>query len=279
VGTAGCCVELLLVALQSEQAQTAWESFLTDYSDLIFGVIRRFTQDADHSGDCFLFVCGKLSDSNYRRLCSFRPDGRARFSTWLRAVVRNLCLDWYRSKFGRKQIFRFLASRPTIDQQVFQAAFQRGINAEEVLLDLSRKGYDVGFSEVERRIEELRSLLSARQLWLLSVARVPTTSLDSIPEDSNDQDVIDPAPNPETVAILRENQTTLSQAFALISPSDQLLLRLRYFEGLGLQEVASLVGLKDPQTADRRIRGAINRLRERLDKKGMWYGKRKSASV
>jgi len=263
------CVEVFLRALQSDQAEDAWKSFLITYSELIFGVIRSIAQDPDSSGDCFVFVCGRLADKNYRRLRSFRQDGRARFSTWLRAVVRNLCLDWYRAKFGRKQMFRFLTSRSVLDQQIFQAAFQRGMNPEEVRRELSGKGYDLSFPDVERCIEELRNLMSARQLWLLSVGKISTNSLDSTADDSGAPEIVDPAPNPEMIAILRENRATLSEAFARISSGDQLLLRLRYVEGLGLQEVADLVGLKDPQTADRRIRGAIEHLRERVERKNL----------
>ena len=122
---ADAAIESLLEELQSGDAQLAWRTFLTSYSDLIYGVIRTFARNADHAGDCFLFVCEKLADKKYRRLRSFRPDGRARFSTWLRVVVRNLCLDWHRAHFGRRQVFRSVASLSAIEQEIFGLLFLR----------------------------------------------------------------------------------------------------------------------------------------------------------
>ena len=272
-------VGTLLEALQSDQKDLAWESFLTTYSELIYGVIKTFAHNPDHSGDCFLFVCTKLADKNYRRLRAFRPDGRARFSTWLRAVVRNLCLDWHRSVFGRRQLFRFVASRSTLDQEIFEATFQRCAKLHEIWNDLTQKGFDLSYCELQERVEELRNLMSFRQLWLLSASRIPIESLDLDEESSSRIEVIDPLPDPERMAILRETRTALAKALRVVDPGDRLLLRLRYLEGLGLVEVARLVGLKDAQTADRRIREAIERLREKIDKERVLLGKRKSASV
>jgi hypothetical protein len=48
---------------------------------------------------------------------------------------------------------------------------------------------------------------------------------------------------------------------------------------LSFVEVARLLGLKDAQTADRRIRDVLERLREKLGVYDVLVGKRKSASV
>ncbi|MEI4927199.1 sigma factor, partial [Klebsiella pneumoniae] len=82
-----------------------------------------------------MFVCEKLCERKYRRLLSFRPNGRARFSTWLRAVVRNLSLDWLRSKFGRRQVFRSIVRLGAIDQEIFKSVFQRGLSIQNTWFD------------------------------------------------------------------------------------------------------------------------------------------------
>jgi len=181
--------------------------------------------------------------------------------------------------FGRRQLFRFVASRSTLDQEIFEAAFQRCAKLHEIWNDLTQKGFDFSYRELQERVEELRNLMSFRQLWLLSASRVPIESLDLDEESSSRTEVIDPLPDPERMAILKETRTALARALRVVDPSDHLLLRLRYLEGLGLVEVARLVGLKDAQTADRRIREAIEHLREKIDKEKVLLGKRKSASV
>jgi len=41
--------------------------------------------------DRSLYVWERLAQRNYRRLVAFKPDRTARFDSWLRAGVRNLC--------------------------------------------------------------------------------------------------------------------------------------------------------------------------------------------
>jgi hypothetical protein len=83
----------MLSALSSAERQSAWCAFLDRYSSLIYHVVRSFDRDPDRSGNCFLFICEQLSANDFRRLRKFDLAGRASFSTWLCAVVRNLCLD------------------------------------------------------------------------------------------------------------------------------------------------------------------------------------------
>lgn len=267
----------LLQNLGPEDVETAWTFFLSAYSETIFGVVRGFAQTDDQANDCFLFVCERLAGNNCRRLRAFRPDGKAQFSTWLRAVVRNLCLDWYRSKYGRRGLFRSIASRDAIDQEIFAATFLRGSSVYEIWLDLSRKGLSLSYADIEKRIEQLRGLLTNRQVWLVSTAR---TNLEARASDQDEAiQLRDGSPSPETLAILRETESLVRKALKRLDTTDRILLRLRYLEGLPLAEVARLVGLKDAQTADRRVREALERLRKHLPSQRLPAGKPKSASV
>jgi hypothetical protein len=80
-------IQALLTQLRSGAPHCAWTAFLTSCSGLIYGVVHIFAHEQDHIADCFVFACEKLAEKNYRRILSFRPDGKARFTTWLRAVV------------------------------------------------------------------------------------------------------------------------------------------------------------------------------------------------
>jgi RNA polymerase sigma factor (sigma-70 family) len=269
----------LLEQLRSGSAEIAWREFLTSYSELIFGIVRTFAKDADGASDCFLYVCEKLAERNYRRLLAFKSDGTARFTTWLRAVVRNLCLDSLRSRFGRKQMFRSVASLPSLEQEIFASVFQRGLSIEQAWLDLRSKGIDMPFGDFEKRATRIRSLLTSRQLWLLSTAGAVIESLDSESTAPELRDVVDPSPDPEKLALLRDTHLAILKGLQRLDEGDRLILRLRFFQGLGLLEVADLVGLKDAQTADRRIRDALQKLREELGVPKPIAVKPKSVSV
>lgn len=269
----------MLSALASSERQSAWCAFLERYSRLIYHVVRSFDRDPDRSGNCFLFVCEQLSHKDFRRLRKFEVDGRATFSTWLRAVVRNLCLDWYRKEHGRHRVFASLSRRGVTDQLLFDLVFRRGFSAIEAWEELSRRGIELSFAAVEETICDLRRCLSSRQLWLISSGKAVVQSLDSEGEGSYVVEPADPAPDPEALTALRETDRHVAAALASLSDSDRLLVRLRYHEGLTLQQVARLVGLKDAQTADRRLRDIIDHLRKELGIEHLARGKAKPASV
>jgi RNA polymerase sigma factor (sigma-70 family) len=269
----------MLSALSSAERQSAWCAFLDRYSNLIYHGVRSFDRDPDRSGNCFLFICEQLSANDFCRLRKFDLAGRASFSTWLCAVVRNLCLDWHRKEHGRHRVFGSLARRSAMDQLLFEIVFRRGLSTEEAREELSHRGFELSFAAVEERICEIRRCLSSRQLWLLSSGKTMLDSIDGEEEGTSAVEPADPAPDPESLVTLRETNRHVSVALASLADSDRLLIRLRYQEGLTLQQVAKLVGLKDAQTADRRLRDIIDHLRQALGIQHLVRGKSKPVSV
>jgi RNA polymerase sigma factor (sigma-70 family) len=268
----------LLEVLTGPNAERGWCDFLSAYSDLIYATIRHIAHDHDHLSDCFLFICEKLADRDFRRLRAFAPDGRATFSTWLRAVVRNLSLDWYRSQFGRARSFGRVASCPAIDQEIFAAVFERKMSLTEAWREVTTRGTELPFKEFERKVNGIRQMLTSRQVWLLCTSARGIGTDFSEPEP-NIEEIADTAPNPESLALLRQTQHKVRSALRELSGSERLLLRLRFDEELGLRELAAVVGLKDAQTADRRIRETLAKLREKLGIKQPLSGKTRPASV
>ena len=269
----------MLSALFSAERQSGWCAFLDRYSSLIYHVVRSFDRDPDRSGNSFLYICEQLSANDFRRLRRFDLAGRASFSTWLCAVARNLCLDWHRKEHGRHRVFGSVARRDATDQLLFEFVFKRGFSAVEAREELSRRGVELSFAAVEARIRDLRRCLSSRQLWLLSSGNTMLDSIDGEEEGTYLVEPADPAPDPEALAVLRDTHQHVSAALASLTDSDRLLVRLRYQEGLTLQQVARLVGLKDAQTADRRLRDIIDHLRQTLGLEHLVRGKPKPASV
>src|SRR5205814_9688368 len=107
-------INKILKQLRSEP-EAAWTLFLHEYASLILQVVRHFERNSDQASDCFQFICERLCEDRCRRLRKFKPKGAATFSTWLRAVVRNLCLDWHRKQFGRRRVFRSISRLSDLD--------------------------------------------------------------------------------------------------------------------------------------------------------------------
>jgi RNA polymerase sigma factor (sigma-70 family) len=270
---------VFLDVLRTDEAERAWRWFLNSYSELIYATIGKFSRDSDDLGDCFLYVCEKLADKRYRRLLSFKPDGAARFSTWLKAVVRNLCLDWLRSKYGRKQMFRSVSSLASLDQEIFRLVFQNGLKLQQCWNELRSSGIVVSFPELEDRAIAIQSVLTSRQIWLLSTANPTATSIDGDSDSDFPIEIREPSLDPEELVLLADIHRSVLKVMDDLADGDRLLLRLRYFQELSLVEIADLVGLKDAQTADRRIRDALEKVRSGLGISKVIAGKSKSVSV
>lgn len=257
----------LLQRLASPEPQEAWEQFLNDYSRLIHQVIQAFERETDRAGDCFLFVCEKLCEDQFRRLRRFKPGGSARFSTWLRVVVRNLCLDWHRKAFGRQQVFQTIAKLAPLDQEVFRIVYHQNLTAEDCYFRLAGRHPGLTRHDVEDSLSRIRQKLTPRQLWLLQAGRPRFGSLEVAPEDEpgGSQPLVkDPGPGPEELAVAKEKQAALQRALGTLEASERLLLKLRFDQDMTLQGIARLLGLKDAQTADRRVRDILQKLRKKL---------------
>ncbi|MCI0535201.1 MAG: sigma-70 family RNA polymerase sigma factor [Verrucomicrobiales bacterium] len=256
----------LIRELGSRNPEHAWSEFLRIYASLILQVVRLFERDQDPISDCFLYVCEQLSRRRFRRLRKFRPDGPAKFETWLRAVVRNLCLDWHRKEFGRHRIFRSIASLPALDQEVFHGVFGNGFSPEYAFAWLAPRFPALTPEDLQACIGRIEAILTPRQRWLLSVrsGRRETRRLEDMADGPVIQ-AVDTQGNPETQATLEEQRDHLSRELRKLTASERLLLRLRFEEDLTLEQIARMFKLADAQTADRRIRQLLERLRRGME--------------
>jgi len=270
----------LLRELSGSEAAAAWESFLEEFGPIIRQVILLSIRDSEAQSDCFVFVCEALAARNFRRLRAFKVEGRATFATWLRAVVRNLCLDWRRKVAGRFQPFAWTRTISTLDQEVFRCVCARGYTVHETVAALGGQFPELTAAKVEASVERLSSRLSGRERWLLSTRAVRLESLDAEDAEQPRLEVSDSSPDPECAAMAAEYSRLLNAALGGLPPRDQLILRLRFEEGFSLQQVAHLAGLKDAQAADRHVRSLLDRLRGRIEPiPSSRRGKAKTASV
>ncbi len=251
--------------LLTHQASDGWEEFLRLYAGVVLGVVRHFEREEDAISDCFVYVCQQLTRNRFHRLRKFNPQGAARFTTWLRAVVRNLCLDWHRKEFGRYRPFHAIQRASALDQQVFAKMYSEGLSPDETLNALVTSFPSLDQQSLAASIGRLENLLTPRQRWLLAVRQTQVLPLDkNLGEMHQALELPDPAPGPEADAMEKERLQMLSDARRQLPSVDQLLLDLRFEQGLTLEQIARLEGLGSAQNVDRRIRDVIARLRMAL---------------
>jgi RNA polymerase sigma factor (sigma-70 family) len=270
-----------LRSLNGPDSAAAWREFLVQFSPVLQQVIVLSVDDPDSQGDCFVFACEQLAENRFRRLRKFDPSGSASFATWLRAVVRNLCIDWRRKNCGRFQPFGWTAGLDSLDQQVFHSVYEQGCSIEHTFACLAPVVPGLTLTSVEESAEHVGARLSPRERWLLSSRQVHVESLDADSERGDRVlDIPDLAPDPERAAMDREYQKALAAAIGALPAAEQLLLRMRFEQDLTLAEIARVAGMKDAQTADRKIHDVLDQVRGRMA--GFFPrlpGKTKAASV
>jgi len=261
--TAEGAVGALIAQLSTPRAGAAWNDFLRRYSPLILQIARRYENADDRVNDCFLHACAQLSDDGFRRLRSFRPEGPARFRTWLTAVVNHLCIDWRRKLNGRLRPVAAIAGLAELDQLVYQLIYVRGMTRRQCLQALARRFpelTDAALSEINARVF---TLLTPRQRWQLSARARGSISLDELATSETDDasfELEGASPGPDLLAALDQEREQVEAAMRQLPQRQRLLLRLRYQQDLTLEEVARLARIPDPYRAHREIQAAIEAL-------------------
>ena len=260
-------LEELLKNLMSSNSSEAWEQFLSEYSAHIYQVIRRFESDPDNTGDCFQFVCERLIENQSRRLRKFKGDGQATFITWLRAVVRNICIDWHRKQFGRHREFKSISRLSDFDREVFRLTYQHAVPAEQSLVELAITFPGITEKEIGESRVRIENSLTVNQRWLLSnrSQKRKATEPNGF-EHAEDPltEVVDVSSNPESQLIEQQQKDKLAKAMARLAPKERLLIRLRYEEDLTLAEVGKLLDIGNAQRTDRQLKEVLERLRKLL---------------
>jgi len=83
--------------------------------------------------------------------------------------------------------------------------------------------------------------------------------------DSPMNEPVDPHPNQESVLAERQREDRLRRAVGKLPEFEQLLVRMRFEQGLSLQEIADLTELGDAQRVHRRIAVILEKLRIEID--------------
>ena len=198
----------LLDARDEPARAVAWSAFLREYSGLILHVARSRNRDHDALMNCYEFVVDQLQRREHARLRRYISDGRGKFTTWLLVVVRRLCVDYHRQRYGRLR------------------------------------------TDNEDRHEQ-RRLLTDLVGDHVSVEQVP---------DSD---------SPDAALLRAERSALLAYALARLTPSDRLILRLRFEDDMSVPEIARVLGVASPFVMYRRLQHTLGLLRRTLERAGV----------
>lgn len=209
----------LPIVLNGEDAEArdvAWRSLIGEHSRLLMHVARSVAAEHDVAMDAYAFVLEQLRSDDFRPLRHFSTTGTGSFSTWLTVVARRMCVDFYRSRYGRLRAQE--SNRPSAEARR---------DARRRLADLTAAGIDV------------------------------TPHL-----KSDDADPEERLRHTELLALLQS-------ALGDLKPSDRLLLKLRFEDGLTAQEIAAALEWPTQFHVFRRLNALYRQLRKRLRSRGV----------
>jgi RNA polymerase sigma factor (sigma-70 family) len=255
-------MESWLASLQSGNCLAAWDEFLDRYRRLIFAAIRHSSSDPDDIMDVFAHVCEALRDDELARLRKYPTDGtaRARFSTWLVAVVHHLAVDWFRHRDGRPQAVppAALTSR---QQEIYRLVFlqqHRQLEAYELLRQRSDSALSHRAFAADLRIAQRAYNDSGHR------PRPRTVSLS--------ETLVDPADGSEHSLQASDAQRRVDEALATLSAEERAAVRLFVVEGMPAAEVARTVGWPDAKGVYNRVYRILKSLRQELLSRGVRSG-------
>ncbi|MGD8358244.1 MAG: sigma-70 family RNA polymerase sigma factor [Lysobacterales bacterium] len=257
-------IEDLLERLATPAAGEAWKAFLRKFTPLLVSICQQYHHDEQRLRDCYLFVCEKLCDDAFARLRTYQKVQDARFSSWLRAVTANLCVDWLRGEFGRQRRFRAIQRLPELEQAVYEQRYEQGLSIAECYEALSVKFPELTEVRLAGVIRRVNSELTSRQHWLLSRRGRAVVSFDD-PEIRREASLATGGgDDPESSVLSREEVERVDLALQKLESDQRVLLKLRFQQGLTLKEVARLAGLTDAFQARYQLQLALDQLRKLL---------------
>ena len=249
----GPAVDPWVAELQRGSVDAAWDLFLDRYRRLIFAAIRHYAQDYDDVMDVFARVCEALREADLKRLRGYlvQPTHTARFSTWLVTVVRNLTVDWFRHRDGRRRLTTVASSLPPLRRRIFEHVFlhkRSHVEAYELMrstdcVDLSFGRFLVEVSATYRAVGDGRRGRMLRELG------------GPAPPPANDEATIDAAD---------DRQQELNVAMHSLTPEERVAVQLYVVEEMPAESVAKVVGWPNAKAVYNHVYRALAVLRERL---------------
>jgi RNA polymerase sigma factor (sigma-70 family) len=247
-------VEFIARLVSGKGDQSAqWREFLDRYSRLLLNVIWQFEHDHDAAMEKYVHVCERFAANNFEILRRFKADYGERspkFTTWLAAVARNICIDLHRSVHGRRQLPRSVQRMSEVEQWIFRLYYWKGHTTDEIR-ELVQARLRTP-AEADRLIGKVLHVHERAQPSPGTPAFVPF-----------DEEFMQPTePDYDTEDLHRWLEAWLHE----LAPQEQMILRLRFWEEMSGAEIAAAMGISPEQRVYPLIRTALRRLREKAER-------------
>jgi DNA-directed RNA polymerase specialized sigma24 family protein len=244
-----------------------YSELLDRYTPVILRMIRRFLKDPDDIMETYTAICERLRGSDFQALRNFRINSE--LTPWLSVVVANACRDRFRKQrvvSAPQSVITKLSDR---QKHVFKYYYQEQMQHDDIAeLVKSKHRIPCTTADVMRDVQHINGLLSVNKRWhLLSALRAnrPTVSFEDLAAAG-----IQPVDKSTLLeaqgdGVDEDNIAQLQKAISYLDAEDQLLIQLRYEEGMRASQIAKVMKFDNQKYVYTRLRTIVNRLRRHMD--------------
>jgi RNA polymerase sigma factor (sigma-70 family) len=245
----------------AEGAESLFLANLGTVRKILRILARRYTLAPQDAEDLESAVMLRLIEDDYAVLRAFR--GESRFDTYLTVVISMMLHDWRVSRWGRWRPSAAARRLGPLAVRVETLVHRDGYAVREVA-ELLRSGGEPAITEAE--IHRLLASLPGREpLRMVEVGAEPLAELAAAGESGA-------LPlERETQARRAEMEMAVSAAVERLPPADRALVRMRFWEGMMVSQIARATGAPQ-KPLYRRLDGLLSRLRADLERNGVSRG-------
>jgi RNA polymerase sigma factor (sigma-70 family) len=245
----------------TNRSSVSHERLFLDHLDAIERVVaticRRHHATADEAEDFRSLAHHKLIANDYEVLRRFQ--GRSSMKTYLVTVLQRLFLDWRTAKWGKW--------RPSAEA--------KRLGDVAIRLEVLTVRDRVPFETAAEMLRINHNVTLSRDELHAMFCRLPARPDRRPLAEEVLAEVPDPSPTPDALITSAERLDERARASAILArvlrqlePQDRLLVKLRYFDNLGVADIARTLHL-EPKPLYARFDRILGRLREWLAGEGV----------
>lgn len=265
--------DIKLVSSILRGSREAWHDFVSHYSGLILGVIKRqlFEADEDQIRTIYVEILASLYNG---ALKTYRA--KSSLSTWLIVFTRNRARDYLRKLYGRSTEPTGYEKLQERDKLVFKLFYVEMLPLEAIMLQLSWKEPEIEIEDIIRSVRRIETVLNPRYLKNLdekNQARkrgIRSTFLARYMIEVNVRDdvfVRYVKPDAEMLEReLRESVRQLRERIEELQDDERKILYLRFDKGLSAKEIAGEMDIDSPRRVYSIIDRVVRKLRKSMEK-------------
>ncbi|MHA1989221.1 MAG: sigma-70 family RNA polymerase sigma factor [Promethearchaeota archaeon] len=260
---------------------SAWQTFLKKYSNLIKSVCAKMSTDHDIGMELYTYTLEKFQESDYKKLVAYYNKSRPyKFSTWILVITRNCCIDWFRDRGGRKRFIKCIEELSPLDQIIFRYIYWDRYSYEATFeIIKTNHNPDITLDEIEQRLSSINHILgkntgwSFKNTWQSIRPLILLDSLDQIAVDQLNTDLLGQENiSDEQQLIINDSADTITKFCKDLPIQDQLLIRLYFYNGLSLKQISRILKIKNKYRVHRKLQKIIKHLRKIIDESGITPG-------